>query len=115
MLIRETDEDILFLGQATPRRWLERGKQIVVERAPTRYGDLHLRIAHESGGVIAAEIDTPARGRPAAILLRLRHPEEKPMRAVTVNGQPWRDFDAGKEWVRIPSPGERRYTVRASY
>ncbi len=115
MLIRETDDDILFLGQATPRRWLERGKQIVVEGAPTRFGDLNLRIAHDAAGVIAAEIDTPGRSRPAAILLRLRHPDEKPLRAVTVNGRPWMDFDAGKEWVRIPSPGERRYVVRASY
>jgi hypothetical protein len=64
---------------------------------------------------LLAEIEMPARGRPRALLLRLRHPEGKPIRSVTVNGRGWTDFDVQKEWVRIVSPGERRYSVAVSY
>ena len=39
MLIHERDDGALVLGQATPRAWLADGKKIVVERAPTYYGD----------------------------------------------------------------------------
>ena len=33
MLVREVDDDTLLLLQATPRKWLEHGKKITVERA----------------------------------------------------------------------------------
>ena len=68
-----------------------------------------------ASGRLLAEIEMPARGRPRALLLRLRHPEGKPIRSVTVNGQGWTDFDVQKEWVRIMSPGERHYSVVVSY
>jgi hypothetical protein len=47
-------------------------------------------------------------------LLRLRHPQGKPMQSVWVNGKKWTDFDVTKEWVRI-SPEENRYQVTAKY
>lgn len=37
------------------------------------------------------------------------------MRSVTVNGQKWSGFDPEKEWVKIPVPGEKKYTIIASY
>ena len=30
------------------------------------------------------------------------------MTGVTVNGRNWTDFDAGKEWVRVPAPKEKK-------
>jgi hypothetical protein len=64
---------------------------------------------------IVADIEMPTRSQPRAMLVRLRHPEAKPMRAVRVNGRQWKDFDPRKEWVRIADPGERKYTVVAEY
>lgn len=116
MLIHERDDGALVLGLATPRTWLEHGKSIEVERAPTYYGPLGMRIeSHAAAGRITAQIDVPGRTRPKALLVRLRHPDSRPIRAVTVDGQPWKDFDAAKEWVRIPEPEARRYTIEVRY
>jgi hypothetical protein len=45
----------------------------------------------------------------------VRHPREKPLRASTVNGQEWKDFDPAKEWVRIPHPKPGTSVVTARY
>ena len=116
MLIQECEDDTLLLLQATPRKWLEEGKRIRVECAPTYYGPLSLAVeSRASMGEIAATVEMPSRTRPSALLVRLRHPTGQPLRSVLVNGTNWTDFDAAKEWVRIPSPSERRYTIVARY
>ncbi len=43
----------------------------------------------------------PSRHPPKSVLLRLRHPKALPMKSVTVNGEPWQDFDAAGEVVRL--------------
>ena len=37
------------------------------------------------------------------------------LREVTVNGQPWTDFDRAKEWVRIAPPTDSRFVIEAKY
>ena len=116
MLIRELDDDTLLLLQATPRKWLEDGKSIEVHRAPTYYGRLSMNMeSHTASGSVAVEIDMPDRASPRVLLVRLRHPQGKPIRSATVNGRPWTDFDVQKEWLRIVRPGERHYSIIASY
>jgi hypothetical protein len=116
MLLRECDEGSLFLCQATPRAWLEDGKRIVVERAPTYFGKLDLTIdSHVSRGEIRARVKLAHRKTPSSIVLRLRHPAQKPIRSVTVNGRKWTDFDPGQEWVRIPNAAGESYSVVARY
>src|SRR5262249_4721850 len=77
----DTDDDgradTLRLCFATPRRWLEDGKEIVVERAPTQFGDVSFHIKSDlKHNRVSAEIDLPPRA-PAHTLLRLRLPEGK--------------------------------------
>jgi hypothetical protein len=116
MLVRERDDDALVLCQAAPRKWFEDGKRIRVTRAPTWFGPVSLTVeSRVARGEIVVELDPPARNRPAALLLRLRHPEEKALRSVTVNGESWSDFDPREEWVRIASPTASRYVVSARY
>jgi hypothetical protein len=116
MLIHEQDDDALVLLLATPRKWLADGKRIEVERAPTYYGPLSMTVAsHVAKGRIVADISMPDRRRPQVLLVRLRHPEGRPIRTVTVDGRNWTDFDARKEWVRIPNPDRQRYSVVAGY
>ena len=116
MLVRETEEDALFLMQATPRSWLEDGKEIRVQRAPTLYGNLSFSVVSAvNSNKIRAEIEMPLRERPKTLLVRFRHPENKPIRSVRVNRGVWRDFEPEKEWVRIPAPSERHYTIEVSY
>jgi hypothetical protein len=74
----DTDDDgradTLRLCFATPRRWLEDGKEIVVKRAPTQFGEVSLRINSDlKRDQVVADVDLPARA-PSHTLLRLRLP-----------------------------------------
>jgi hypothetical protein len=82
MLVQDCDLDddgvpeTLRLFFATPKRWLEDGQTVRVERAPTAFGPvsatLHSRL---SAGEVTAEVILPARQRPARTLLRIRLPD----------------------------------------
>ncbi|MHB8897512.1 MAG: hypothetical protein ACYC6Y_02055 [Thermoguttaceae bacterium] len=76
----DTDDDgepeTLRLLFATSRRWLEDGKQIRVERAPTAFGPVSVRAgSHLAAGRVLVDVDLPARNRPKQVLLRARVPE----------------------------------------
>lgn len=82
LLIQDFDQDddgtpeTLRLLFATPRRWLEDGQTIRVERAPTAFGPMSLHVSSRlDRGEILAEVDLPARNPPKATLLRARVPE----------------------------------------
>jgi hypothetical protein len=116
MLVREADDHTLLLMQAAPRAWLEDGKRIAVKNAPTWFGNVSFEVqSAASSGSIRATVAFDGREPGTSILLRLRHPEGKPMRHVSVNGKPWQDFDPQREWVRIPAAGAGKYEVVASY
>ena len=116
MLIHEQGDLHLWLLKATPRKWLEGGKTIEVQRASTCYGRMSMKVeSHAASGSITAEIDMPDREAPGVLFVRLRHPEAKPIRSATINGKLWTDFDVQEEWVRIVRPGERHYSITTSY
>ncbi len=116
MLVQELDDDTLFLFAATPRKWLEHGKEIEIERAPTYYGKLSARLESQAEkGKILAEIEMPRAGRPKALVIRFRHPRGSPMRSVEVNGRTFENFDARKEWIPIEKPTARHYSIVATY
>jgi hypothetical protein len=82
VLVQDWDMDddgkpeTLRLGFATPRRWLEDGKQIAVQRAPTAFGEVSFKIiSHLSKGEVLAELELPNRNQPRQMLLRVRVPD----------------------------------------
>jgi hypothetical protein len=116
LLIHECDDNTLLLCQATPRKWLENGKQIRIERAPTWYGLLNLTVySHVAAREISAVMNLEQRKQPAALLVRFRHPQARRMRSVSVNGKRWLDFDPAKEWVRVRDPMENHYEIIARF
>jgi len=116
MLVREVDDHTLLLAQATPRKWLEDGQKIDVQTAPTYFGPVSFQIQSRArSGKILATIEFTGNKRPQFLLIRFRHPEEKPIQSVTVDGLDWKDFDSTKEWVRIENPSRSRYAVVANY
>jgi hypothetical protein len=116
MLVRELDSQTLLIGQAAPRSWLADGKQIEVEKLPTAFGVISLQIAsHASANTISARVDLAPASKPGVLLIRLRHPEKKIIRSVSVNGREWKDFDPKKEWVRLEKLNETHYEISASY
>jgi hypothetical protein len=116
MLVNERDDDVLLVGAATPRAWLKNGQRIEVTRAPTYYGELSVTFeSRTQAGEIRADVRLARGRRPAALLVRFRHPDRGRMRAVTVNGRRWTDFDSARDWVRITTPTDDRYEIVVRY
>jgi hypothetical protein len=115
MLINEIGSDTLFIGQAIPRDWLRAGKKVEVANAPTYFGPVSFTIKGEEVNEVAATVKLSDRNLPKQLLVRFRHPSEKPIRSVVVNGQVWKNFHAGKEYIIIPNPSEKKYIISAKY
>ena len=83
MLLRE-EGDTLVLAGAVPRPWLEPGKTIAVNDAPTIFGKVSYRLtAAADGKSVAVRIVPPERGDwSGRIRLRLRHPLHLSVRSV---------------------------------
>ena len=114
MLLTERDRE-LWLAPFVTRNWLKDGMKVAVSAAPTRFGTVGYTITSATNaGHIDAVIQPPVRTAPRRIVLRLRHPDGKPMRAVTVDGKPHRDFDPKQETVTL-KPSRKPITVRATY
>ena len=114
MLVAERGEE-LWLAPLITSNWLKDGQVVAVTSAPTRFGKVSYRIqSRVAQGAIDATIDCPARRPPQAVVLRLRHPAAKPIRAVTVNGRPHTGFDPVGSTVRL-SAATGRMVVRAEY
>ncbi len=106
----------LYLGQAIPRYWLSKGNKVGIERAPSHFGALSFELdADASGDKIKAVVDPPERNSPKNIFVRLRHPKERQIKSVTVNGQPYEQFDAKKEWVILPGTVKGQQQIEVSY
>lgn len=94
--------DQLWLACATPRAWMEQGKKIGVKNAPTRFGTVAYEITSDvEHGKIVANVDLPSRCPAKAVLLRLRHPKQLPIKNVAINGAAWTNFDPAKEMIRL--------------
>ncbi|MDD4869261.1 MAG: hypothetical protein PHR77_01780 [Kiritimatiellae bacterium] len=92
MLIREAG-DTLILGQAIPRPWLEDGKKVCVEDAPTLFGNVGYSIkSHDGAQKMTVRIDPPKKKLPKVINIRLRHPANKAIQGVTINGIASKEF-----------------------
>ena len=107
MLVMERGDE-LWLAPFVTSNWMKEGMRVAVRNAPTRFGPVAYRItSHVNHGGIEAEIFPPTRTAPREIVIRLRHPEGRPIKSVTVNGESHADFDADKEVVRVkPGPGK---------
>ena len=93
--------DTLWLLEGTPRRWLEPGKQIELTHAPTYFGPVSVREKSESAKV-TAQVTLPSRNTYRAAYLVLRYPGGKPIKAVEIDGKPWREFDPSAQRIRLP-------------
>jgi hypothetical protein len=96
----------LQLAFATPRSWLEPGKEIVVRNAPTSFGELSYSLRASKGSVHAV-IDVPRRNRPRALELRLRLPRGSRIEHVLLDGRPLRSFDPRTGTIELPTLGRR--------
>jgi len=106
-LLAVEDGNRLTLCPAVPREWFADGEEIIVERLPTYFGEVSFRVVSQTEkGQIHATVSRPSRRPPKELWLRIRHPQQKPIREVQVNGNPHRGFNAAKETVFLPATGE---------
>jgi hypothetical protein len=107
--------EALWLAPLIPSHWLKDGRTVAVRNAPTRFGTVGFRLnSRVNAGCIEATVEPPTRQAPKTLVLRLRHPDGKPMRSVTVNGRRHTGFDAAKETITI-APRVGTIAVRADY
>ena len=115
MMFAMDRRDELWLAPMISDRWLLDGQRIEVRNAPTRFGPASYTIVSSvAKGRIDAVIEPPRRDAPKRLVIRLRHPEGKPIRAVTLDGKPYRDFDPQKQCMNLP-PGKERLKVSLEY
>jgi len=102
----------LFLAKGLPREWFEDGNIISIEKAPTFFGNLSYWIYSKvSCNIIEVTLDPPKRNPPAEIIIRLRHPEKKPIKSVTVNGVNYTNYDVEKEVIYLSGVYEKTNIV----
>ena len=102
MLVREDGAD-LRIGQAVPRPWLEAGKKIDIQNAPTSFGAVSFTIeSHIERKQIAVNFAAPAREAPRNIIIRFRHPHGEAIKGVKVDGKPIASFK--DDTVTLASP-----------
>jgi hypothetical protein len=96
MMLVQEEGDTLWLARATPRLWLEHGKTIAVQNAPTHFGDVSYEIhSAVNEGRLTVQVNLPSRHPPREVLLQLRHPASSPIIGVTLDGKKWANYDAG--------------------
>ena len=101
MLIHEHQNE-LNLAMAAPRAWFEDGKSIKIQRAMTYFGEMGYQITSDIGkNQITMVLDPPTRNAPEAINIRFRHPQEKPIRRVLIDGNESSHFDSREELIRL--------------
>ena len=118
MLVMERG-DRLWLAPFVTNHWMKNGMVMAVRNAPTKFGKVSYKItSFVSKGYIEVVIE-PVRGpaplkNPETLVLRLRHPDEKQMKAVTVDGRPHKDFDPQTECIQL-KPAAESIVVRVQY
>lgn len=122
MLVQDSDLDddgkpeTLRLAFATSKRWLEDGKNIKIERAPTAFGEVSFNLQSKlSAGEVIADVILPARNQPQRTLLRARVPDGWKITSATdgtnslpVDDKGTVDLSALKGTVKIVFKASRR-------
>jgi hypothetical protein len=105
--------DTLRLLFATPRRWLEDGKTIRIENAPTAFGPVSCRAeSYLNAGYVDVHVTPPP--RPVkTILLRAPLPDGWQLESVQINGEDAQLIDADTiDLSGKAQPLTARFTVK---
>jgi hypothetical protein len=116
LVLEDSDEDRLYFGKGLPREWGISGKEIGIERAPTRWGRVNMKIAaNPNTGTIRAKIDLERAGSPKEIQVKLRLPRRNSLRRAMVNGRPAVIGGRHNDCVIIPTATEKHFQVVAEF
>ncbi|TQN67915.1 hypothetical protein CSHISOI_07548 [Colletotrichum shisoi] len=86
LLLDHPNEEVLFVGRGVPRRWLSKGR-VAIQKTPTKWGLVDLDIQLDENADSVTTVLGFERGPPAEVRVKLRVPEGRELKAVTVDGK----------------------------
>jgi len=111
LVLEDSDKPILYLAKGVPRDWLASGEEIRIERAPTRWGTVTIRMKMDTEkSRIAAHVQLTGSVAPEEVHVKLRLPKTNRLKRVTVNGKEG-ELAANRETVVIRTGSERSFDV----
>ncbi len=110
LVFEEPDRDVLHLGRAIPRDWVASGKEIRIDRAPTRWGRVDYSLIMEAGH-LRSRILLPRGTPPKELHVRFRAPVGKKPQKPTVNGRPSQLMGPKSDTVVVTAGGEQQFDV----
>ncbi len=87
LVLEDSDVDRLYLAKGLPREWVTSGKEIRIEKAPTRWGRVSFHMIADAPNQVTAKVHFDS-GAPKEVHCKLRLPRTKRLQSATVNGQP---------------------------
>ncbi len=107
--------DELWLAPFVTNHWLKDGMKcrFATPRRDSARSSYTIT-SNVAKGEIEAVVQLPENCTAKKVVLRLRHPDGKPMQSVTVQGRPHKDFDPKKETITF-EPFDRNVAIRAEY
>ena len=116
LVLEDSDEDRLYFGKGLPREWVISGKEIRIERAPTRWGRVSMKIiADATTKNIQAEVGLERLGSPREIQVKLRLPKQYALRKPIVNGRPAAIGGLHNDSVIVPTGSEQHFQISAEF
>ena len=114
LVLEDSDEDRLYLAKGVPRQWVASGKEIGIEKAPTRWGRISFRLQAklETKG-LSSQIEFLDAKLPKEVHLKCRLPEQSSLQSATVNGEKNQIGGNHGDTIVIETNGRRRFEVDA--
>jgi hypothetical protein len=114
LVLEDNDAERLYFAKAVPREWTVSGKEIRIEKAPTRWGRVDFNMAADTAsGKLAATVALARGAAPEEVHVKLRVPASRKVANVTVNGRAATLAGPHNDTVVIKTGTDRRFEVRA--
>jgi len=111
MFVREAGETLL-LGQAIPRAWFKGGEKFYIKNARTKFGTISVTFV-PGRNKVRVLIEPSFSRPPAEVILRVRHPSQRPPVRISAQGVRFQTRP-GKEEIVLP-PFSRPLVVTFEY
>ena len=116
LVLEDSDEDSLYLAKGIPREWVISGKEIGIERAPTRFGRVTLNmVAEHSTSKVKAAVDLEPASSAKEIQLKIRLPKQYALRKASVNGRAAQIGGRRNDCVIIQPNREKHFEILADF
>ena len=114
LVLEDSDEDRLYFGKGLPSRWVLSGKEIRIDRAPTRWGRVNFKMTgNEDAKRVTAGVELARAGAPKELQVKFRLPGQHALKRVTVNGEPVKIGGIHNDTAAFASAGKQHFELAA--